>query len=208
MNLWLKKGMMVIVKKIVVASNNKHKIKEFAEMFDNIEILTLNDIGFFDEIEETGNTFLENALIKASQVSKFLKDKKLNYDVLAEDSGLCCIGLNLEPGVYSARYAGEYDNSEKNRKKLINNLKGKDKTAYFISVIVLYHINGDYEYKEGKTFGKIIEEEIGDKSFGYDCIFLSDDLGKTFGSATMEEKNKVSHRFKALEQIKKMKKLK
>jgi len=192
------------MKKVVLASNNKHKIKEFNEILNNVEILTLNDIGYYDEIEETGVTFLENALIKAETISKYLKSKGLDYDVISDDSGLCCLGINLEPGIYSARYAGEHGNAKLNRDKLIKNLEGKEKEAYFICTIVLYHIDGTYEYREGKTFGKIIDEEIGDTSFGYDCIFLSDDLGKTFGEATSEEKNKVSHRFRALEEINKI----
>ena len=192
------------MKKIVLASNNKHKIKEFKEILENVEILTLNDIEFFEEIEETGSTFLENALIKASTISEYLKDKGLDYDVISDDSGLCCLDLNLEPGIYSARYAGGHGDSKANRDKLIEVLKGKDKTAYFNCTIVLYHINGSYDYKEGKTYGKIINEELGDTSFGYDCIFLSDDLNKTFGEATSEEKNKVSHRYRALEQIKEL----
>lgn len=192
------------MKKVVLASNNKHKIKEFNEILNNVEILTLNDIGYYEEIEETGVTFLENALIKAETISKYLKSKGLDYDVISDDSGLCCLGINLEPGIYSARYAGEHGNAKLNRDKLIKNLKGKEKEAYFICTIVLYHIDGTYEYREGKTFGKIIDEEIGDTSFGYDCIFLSDDLGKTFGEATSEEKNKVSHRFRALEEINKI----
>ena len=192
------------MKKIVLASNNKHKIIEFSEMLENIEILTLNDIGYFEEIEETGTTFLENALIKASTISEYLKEKGLDYDVISDDSGLCCLGINLEPGIYSARYAGGHGDSKANRDKLINNLKGKDKTAYFNCTIVLYHIDGTYEYKEGKTYGQIIDKELGDTSFGYDCIFMSDDLGKTFGQATADEKNKVSHRYRALEQIKEL----
>ena len=192
------------MKKIVLASNNKHKIKEFKEILNDIEILTLNDIGFFEEIEETGNTFLENALIKASTVRRYLKAKSLDYDVLADDSGICCDALNGAPGIYSACYAGEHGDSKANRDKLIKDLKGKDNTAYFNCTIVLYHIDGTYEYKEGKTYGKIIDEELGDTSFGYDCIFLSDDLGKTFGQASNEEKNKVSHRSKALVLIKEL----
>lgn len=192
------------MKKIVLASNNEHKIKEIKEMLGNVEILTLNDIGYYDEIDETGCTFLENALIKASTISKYLTNKGLNYDVLADDSGLCCEALNLEPGVYSARYAGEHGNNKKNREKLISNLKSKDKTAYFVCTIVLYHPNGTYDYKEGRTYGKIIDREIGDTSFGYDCIFLSDDLGKTFGEVTNEEKNAVSHRYRALKEIKEL----
>ena len=191
------------MKKMVLASNNKHKIEEIKEILKNIEILTLNDIGYFDEIEETGNTFLENALIKASTISKYLKSKDLDYDVLADDSGLCCTGIDLKPGVFSARYAGVHGDSKANRDKLIKDLKDKDKKAYFNCTIVLYHIDGTYEYAEGKTYGKIIEEELGDTSFGYDCIFLSDDLNKTFGQATNEEKNKVSHRYRALKEIKK-----
>lgn len=192
------------MKKIVLASNNIHKIKEFNEILDNVEILTLSDIGYLEEIEETGETFLENALIKASTISSYLKSKGLDYDVLADDSGLCCLGLDLGPGVYSARYAGEHVEPKANRDKLIKELNEKDKTAYFICTIVLYHIDGTYEYKEGKTYGKIINEELGDTSFGYDAIFLSDELNKTFGEASSEEKNSVSHRARALEQIKEL----
>ena len=192
------------MKKMVLASNNRHKIKEFKEILGTVEILTLNDIGFFEEIEENGNTFLENALIKASTISEYLKSKGLDYDVIADDSGLCCEALNLAPGIYSARYSGSHGNDKSNRDKLIYDLKDKDRTAYFNCTIVLYHIDGTYDYKEGKSYGKIIDEELGDTSFGYDCIFLSDDLGKTFGEATSEEKNSVSHRYRALKQIKEL----
>lgn len=191
------------MKKIVLASNNKHKIQEIKDILDNVEILTLNDIAFTSEIEENGNSFLENALIKAQTISTYLKDKGLNYDVLADDSGLCCPAINNEPGIYSARYAGVHDNSKANRIKLINSLKDKDNKAYFNCTIVLYHIDKTYKYSEGKTYGQIISDERGDTSFGYDCIFLSDDLGKTFGEATNIEKNKVSHRYRALKEIKK-----
>lgn len=190
------------MRKIVLASNNKHKVKEIKEILSDIELLTLNDIGFNEEIDETGTTFLENALIKAETVSKFLKNNNLDYDVLSDDSGLSCIALDGKPGVYSARYASDHD-IKLNRTKLISDLKDKDKKAYFNCTLVLYHIDGKYEYAEGKTYGTIIEEEKGDTSFGYDCIFLSDDLNKTFGEATEQEKNSVSHRFRALKQIKK-----
>ncbi len=190
------------MKKIVLATNNKHKVKEFKMMLDKYEILTLEDIGFLNDIEETGTTFLENALIKAKAVSNYLKEKGLDYDVLADDSGLCCLALNLEPGIYSARYAGNHD-FKANRAKLIEDLKDKDHRAYFNSTIVLYHSDGTYIHKDGQTYGEIIEDERGDTSFGYECIFLSDDLKKTFGEATKEEKNQVSHRYRALIQIKK-----
>ena len=190
------------MRKIVLASNNKHKVKEIKEILSDIELLTLNDIGFNEEIDETGTTFLENALIKAETVSNFLKNNNLDYDVLSDDSGLSCIALDGKPGVYSARYASDHD-IKLNRTKLISDLKDKDKKGYFNCTLVLYHIDGKYEYAEGKTYGTIIEEEKGDTSFGYDCIFLSDDLNKTFGEATEQEKNSVSHRFRALKQIKK-----
>ena len=192
------------MKKIVLASNNKHKIKEFKEIITEVEILTLNDIGYIEEIEENGDSLLENALIKARTISEYLKGKELDYDVIADDSGLFCIGLNLDPGVYSARYAGIHGNDKANRDKLLFNLKDKNREAYFCCTIALYHIDGTYEYREGKTYGKIIDEEKGDTSFGYDCIFLSDDLNKTFGEASSDEKNSVSHRSRALSQIKEL----
>ena len=180
------------MKKIVLASSNQHKVKEFHEILNNYEILSLKDIGFLDDIEETGT------------VSEFLKDKGLDYDVVADDSGCCCNALNGEPGIYSARYAGDHD-FQKNRDLVREKLrKKKDKSAYFNCTIVLYHIDGTYESFDGKTTGVIIDEEKGSKEFGYDCIFLSDDLGKTFGEATAEEKNSVSHRKRAIEKLKKV----
>ena len=189
------------MKKIVLASNNKHKIKEVKEILSDYEIITLSDIGYYDEIEETGSTFLENALIKAKTVSEYLKGNNMNYDVLADDSGTCCESLDGAPGIYSARYASDHD-FKLNRDKLINDLKGKDNSAYFNCTMVLYHMDGTYEVAVGKTYGKIIDEERGDTSFGYDSIFLSDDLGITFGEASSEEKNKVSHRYRALVELK------
>jgi len=189
------------MKKIVLASNNKHKITEISQILNNQEIITMEQIGFDKEIIEDGTTFLENALIKAKTISEFIKDKGLDYDVLSDDSGLCCEALDGKPGIYSARYS-ENHNDKANRDKLIKDLEGKDKTAYFNCTMVLYHIDGTYEHVDGKTYGKIIDHEVGDTSFGYDCIFLSEDLNKTFGSATSEEKNSVSHRFRAASQLK------
>jgi XTP/dITP diphosphohydrolase len=190
------------MRKIVLASNNKHKVCEIKTILNDVEILTLNDIGYFDDIDETGETLLENALIKAKTISMYLRDNGLEYDVLADDSGLFCIGLDLAPGVYSARYAGGHGDDAANRKKLLENIKGKNRDAYFECLMVIYYSDDTYEYKSGKTYGKIIDEELGDTSFGYDCIFKSIDLNKTFGEASSEEKNKVSHRYRALMQIK------
>ena len=186
--------------KIVLASNNQHKIKEFKEILKDYEILSLNDIEYYDEIEETGETFEENSLLKAKTIHDFLKEKGLEYIVVADDSGLCCEALNGAPGVYSARYAGNH-NDQANRDKLRKELKDKDHTAYFNCTIVVYYPDETHKVFVGKTYGTIIEEEKGDKSFGYDCIFLSKDLNKTFGEATEEEKNSVSHRGRAIGEI-------
>ena len=188
------------MKKIVLASNNKHKVKEFKDILKDYEILTMNDIGFDSDIVEDGNSFLENSLIKAKTISNYLKSKNLEYIVIADDSGLCCDALNGEPGIYSARYASDHD-IKKNRDVLISNLKGKDKKAYFNCTIVVYYPDGSYKHFEGKTYGTIIDEERGKNDFGYDCIFLSDDLNKTFGEASEEEKNSVSHRGRAIEKM-------
>lgn len=190
------------MEKIVLASNNKNKIKEIKEVFREKEILSLNDIGYSDEIEETGETFLENALIKAKTISQYLRSLGLKYDVISDDSGLCCSALDGEPGVYSNRYAGVLGNDSLNRKKLIDELKNKaDRSAYFVCTIILYHANDEYTSYVGKTYGTIIDEERGKLDFGYDPIFLSDDLGKTFGEATSDEKNRVSHRGRAIRKL-------
>lgn len=187
------------MKRIVLASNNKHKIKEFKELFTDYEILSLDNIGFNNEIEENGLTFLDNSLIKAKTIHDFLKEKNIEACVIADDSGLCVNCLNGDPGIYSARYAGIHGNNILNRKKLLENLKEKeDRSAYFMCVIVKYYPDGSYIYGEGKTEGIILEEEIGDTSFGYDCIFFSNDLKKSFGQATDHEKNSVSHRARAV----------
>ena len=189
------------MKTIVLATNNKHKLKEFREILDDYNIITLEDVGFFSDIEETGETFEENALIKAKTIHNYLKEKNLDYIVIADDSGLCVNSLHGAPGIYSARYAGEHGNSPANRDKLQKDLKGKDKKAYFICTIIVYYPNEDYKVFTGKTYGKIIEDERGSKDFGYDCIFYSDDLNKTFGEALDEEKNKISHRARAIKEM-------
>ena len=189
------------MKTIVLASNNKHKAKEFKEILNNYEILTLNEISFYDDIEENGNTFEENALIKAKTIHKFLETKGLNYIVIADDSGLCVDSLDGAPGIYSARYAGEHGNDADNRKKLQKELEGKDRGAYFICTIVVYYPDETYKVFEGKTYGEITKEELGNKEFGYDCIFYSKDLNKTFGESSEDEKNSVSHRGRAIKKM-------
>ena len=189
---------------IILASNNEHKIIEFNEMFKDCKILSLKDIGFFDDIEENGLTFLDNAKIKAEATKKYITEHNILGDIIADDSGLCVNSLNGEPGVYSARYAGGHGNFEECRRKLIENMKGKkDRTAYFCCTIAIITPSGKQQIFVGKTYGEITDKEIGENGFGYDCIFYSDDLKKTFGEASEEEKNSVSHRSRALEKIQK-----
>ena len=189
------------MKKIILASNNKHKIKEFNEVLTDYEILSLNDIGFVEDIVEDGDTFSDNALIKCKAVYEFCKNNNLYYDIISDDSGLCCLSLNGEPGVHSARYAGNH-NDQANRDKLRLELKDKDKTAYFVCFICLFKNDNDYKFFEGRSYGEIIDEERGSTEFGYDSIFYSTELNKTFGEASSEEKNSVSHRGRAIEKLK------
>lgn len=189
------------MKKLIFASNNQHKLKEVRQIFDKYEVLSLRDIGFTGDIVEDGLTFQENALIKCEAVMKYVKEKtRLDYAVLADDSGLCVKALNYEPGVFSARYSGKGD--AENRKKLLNNLLTiQDRTAYFQCYAVLMMPNGESLVEEGKVYGLITKSEIGDNSFGYDCIFWSNALKKTFGQASDEEKNEISHRGLAMGKI-------
>ena len=189
------------MKTIVLASSNKHKLKEYKEILKDYNIITLKDIDYTNEIEEDGKTFEENALIKAKTISNYLKSKNLDYIVVGEDSGLCVDSLNGEPGIYSARYSGIHGDNQANRDKLQKELQNKDRNAYFMCTIVVYYPNNEYKTFVGKTYGKISEKELGKKDFGYDCIFYSNDLNKTFGEASEEEKNKVSHRGRAINEM-------
>lgn len=187
------------MRKIILASNNKHKIKEFKEIFPDAEILSLNDIWFYNDIVEDWQTFLDNALIKCNTVHKFLKEKWIEANIIADDSWLCVNTLNWEPWIHSARYTWWHWDDTANRAKLLKELKWKsDRSAYFLCCIVEMFPNWEYIHSEWKTYWTILEEEIWDKSFGYDCLFLSDDLHKSFWEATDGEKNSVSHRWRAI----------
>lgn len=182
-------------KRIIIASANAHKIREIAEMLDGYEVLGYKD--FFDgEIEETGETFYENALIKAKAVWE-----KLHLPALADDSGLCVDALSGAPGVYSARYAKDGD-SEHNIDLLLKNLKGeKDRKAKFVCCMVYCSASGDILSAEGEMKGEILTERQGKNGFGYDPVFYSSELKKSLGVAGEKEKNSVSHRARALKKI-------
>lgn len=182
---------------IVAATGNQHKLKEFRAILKGWNILSAEEAGFFGEVEETGKTFAENAEIKALAVMR-----ATGYPALADDSGLCVDALHGAPGVYSARYAGQHggdEQSAKNRAFLLQNLQGvKGRSAHFTSAIVLAFPDGRKVVAEGYTYGHILEEERGANGFGYDALFFSDELQKSFGEASEEEKNAVSHRGRAL----------
>ena len=184
--------------KLVIASGNKGKIKEIAQILPDFDVVGYKDMGLNFEIEENGSTFYENALIKAKAVSD-----ALNVPALADDSGLSVEALNGEPGIYSARYSGDGVDAH-NIEKLLKNLEGKEnRKAKFICTMVMYFPNGKIISATGETYGKILHKCEGEGGFGYDPIFFSDDLNKSFGVSTKEEKNSVSHRFRALEKLKK-----
>ena len=185
--------------KVVAATHNKGKIREFDAILSKLgyEVISQKDLGIETEPEENGTTFAENALIKARAIADLC-----DYAVLADDSGLCVDALNGAPGVYSARYAGENATDAERIEKLLSELKGKnDRNAKFVSAIAFILPNGEEIVAHGEVHGKITEKAYGDGGFGYDPIFLSDELGKTFGEATAEEKNKISHRAQGLAKL-------
>ncbi len=190
------------MRKIILATNNAHKINEIKRLFKLYQFLTLKDIGFTENIVEDGLTFEENAYIKAKAVYDYNKSHaNLDCAVLADDSGLCVKAINYEPGIYSSRYSGEGD--EGNRQKVLNKLLDiNDRTAYMQCYAVLIMPSGETITEEGKVYGSITKTKIGNDGFGYDCIFWSDKLHKTFGQATDDEKDSVSHRAIAMKKIK------
>lgn len=182
-------------KRIVVASGNAHKIKEIAEVLPEYDIVGYKRLADF-EIEETGKTFYENALIKAKAVAE-----KLKCAALADDSGICVDALFGAPGVYSARYAGD-GNDEHNNELLLKNMEDKtDRRAKFVCCMVYCAENGDVLSATGEVKGEILRERRGENGFGYDPIFYSFELAKPMGLASAKEKNSVSHRHRALTEI-------
>ena len=178
--------------KVVAATGNRHKLKEFREIFPDWDIVSEREAGFSGEVEETGETFLENALLKARAVCR-----ATGQPALADDSGIVVDALGGAPGVHSARYSGGDDAD--NRALLLKNMQNAaNRDAHFTSAIALVFPDGREVTAEGSTFGTILREERGSSGFGYDCLFYSSDLKKSFGEATDEEKNSVSHRGRAL----------
>ena len=189
------------MKTIVIATNNLNKVKEFESLLGNanIEFKSLKQIGYDKEIIEDGNSFKENAYIKASQVAK-----DLNVTAIADDSGLSVYALNLEPGIYSARYAGT-GKDEDNNELLIKNLKGiKDRRAFYSCAISICHPDGTHLEVEEHCEGLIIDEARGKNGFGYDPHFFIPEFNKTFAEVSLEKKNTISHRAKAIRRVKEL----
>lgn len=186
--------------KLIVATNNAHKLKEIKSILGGEfeKILSLKEAGAELKAEENGSTFEENAIIKARGV------EASSMAVLADDSGLCVEVLGGAPGVKSARYASEGEENAddaSNRRKLLKEMEGKEeRKAKFVCAVAL--LWGEELYTaEGETEGRILTDERGERGFGYDSIFYSDELGKSFGEAEEEEKNGVSHRGRALKKL-------
>ena len=183
--------------KLCIASNNLNKINEFKHLLnDTFDIVSLKEIGCEEEIPEEQDTIEGNSLQKAEYIWN-----KYHINCFADDTGLEVESLNKEPGVYSARYAGEQRNSEDNITLLLKNLSDKpNRRAQFKTVITLI-INGQIHQFEGIASGTILNERKGTNGFGYDSVFEPDGYNKTFAEMTMEEKNPISHRGKAIEKM-------
>ncbi len=185
---------------LILATTNSNKVKEFQEILKcfPIEIRSLADFGPLPEAIEDGETFDDNAYKKAIHTAKIL-----GFPAIADDSGLVVEALNGAPGVYSARYAGEKATDKENVDKLLQDMQGiKNRRAAFQCVLSIAVPSGPALTYEGRCEGVLLEERRGETGFGYDPIFYFEDLGKTFAECTMEEKNKVSHRGKALADFK------
>ncbi|MBQ8345814.1 MAG: RdgB/HAM1 family non-canonical purine NTP pyrophosphatase [Clostridia bacterium] len=185
--------------KLVLASRNRHKIAEWQTILrqyaENVELLSLEDVGIVGEIDENGETFEDNALIKA------LAAADSGYVGIGEDSGLWVNALNGEPGVYSARYAGEHGNDAANNAYLLKRLEGKtDRSAKFVCVIACVDPKDSSHplFFRGESEGVMLEQLQGEGGFGYDPLFFCESAGKTFAQMSETEKNAVSHRGRAI----------
>ncbi|NIJ46189.1 XTP/dITP diphosphohydrolase [Wenyingzhuangia heitensis] len=182
--------------KIVFATHNPNKLKEVAALLPNIQLLSLTDIGCTEDIPETADTLEGNAIIKANYVTQ-----KYGYSCFADDTGLLVTALNGAPGVYSARYADEHGNAEKNMDLLLKNLADKtDRTAHFKTVICL-NINQQQHLFDGICYGEMLEQKQGLQGFGYDPIFKPKGFDVSFAEMSLDTKGKISHRGLAVQKL-------
>ena len=196
--------------KIILATNNEHKLSEIRSIFDkDIEVLSMKDVGIDTDIEENGETIFENSRIKAVYVTTELKKKNFPfpYTVISDDTGLMVEALNGEPGVYSARYAGgEGHDSEANMQLLLKKLNGcENRKAHFSTIITLIEEKASFlshmMFFEGRVAGTILKEKHGTEGFGYDPIFQPDGYDCSFAELGIDIKNKISHRAIAIGKV-------
>ncbi|MDV4151477.1 XTP/dITP diphosphatase [Clostridium sp. AL.422] len=198
------------MKKLVIASNNVGKIKEIKRVLSDIrvEVLSLKDIGLNIEVEEDGLTFEENAKKKSIEIYKeLIKRGEKDFIVMSDDSGLEVEYLNGEPGVFSARYAGEHGNDKKNNEKLLlklNDVEYKNRNARFVCQLAIVNDRNEYRSVKGTVDGYILNKENGDGGFGYDPLFFYEPFNKSFAELSIEDKNKISHRGVALQKARKI----
>ncbi len=184
---------------LLVATNNAHKLQEIRQILSphHITVYGMKDLNIdIGEVEENGKNYFENALIKARALQNVAK-----MPIIADDSGLEILALNNEPGLHSARFASNLGGHANAIKKILEDLKGKERTARFMCDVVLVNVEDKPLLFEGIVPGKIGEAPEGETGFGYDPIFICDELGKSYASLTQEEKNRVSHRGKALKKL-------
>jgi len=192
--------------KIILASSNKGKIKEIKEYCD-YEVVAFSDVLEPFEIIEDGDSFKENALIKARAIYEKLKDKESDFVILSDDSGISVPILDHAPGIFSARYAGEGATDKDNLNKLIDELKKRDvkKTpAYYTAAMAIVNDKGEEWTVHGWMYGDVIDEKRGENGFGYDPIFMPDGFDKSLGELDSEIKRDLSHRSKAISLVKKI----
>ena len=192
--------------KLVFASNNKHKLEEVRQILTcDVEVVSLKDIGFLHEIDETGETLEENSALKAREVWQWLVQQGLSEEVdgvFADDTGLEISALGGLPGVRTARWAGDDAVDVNNRQKALRELEGKtDRSARFRTVVTLI-MGGEMQQVEGLVNGRIALQEEGEGGFGYDPVFIPEGYDKTFASLSAEVKNSISHRGRAMEALK------
>ncbi|AVQ32768.1 XTP/dITP diphosphatase [Staphylococcus muscae] len=185
------------MKEIVIATSNQGKINDFKTIFKEAKVIGINELIADFDVEETGTTFEENARLKSEAAAK-----ALGKTVIADDSGLEVTSLNGEPGIYSARYAGEAKDDEANIDKVLEKLEGhEDRTARFVCVISLTTAEGVTHTFTGRVEGEITLQRTGENGFGYDPVFYVPDKQKTMAQLTTSEKAEISHRRKAIDQL-------
>lgn len=183
--------------KIVFASNNKNKIQEIQQLLpETIQLMSLEDIGCFEEIPENAATIEGNAILKADYVTQ-----KYGYDCFADDTGLEVTALNGEPGVYSARYAGEQRSAEDNMNKLLTELSTKNNRQAQFKTVITLNYKGEQHLFTGIAKGSITANKSGDKGFGYDPVFQPNGYNETFAELPIETKNRISHRGIAVQKL-------